>query len=374
MLEYIKHKKAKKSQPQSPESKSPVLSPADEQFLEQIVSREETPPPLPERHSDHIAEDLTGNAEQEVTENRELQPEEGHSPEKAEQAEKKTEGRGDVKKGNKKWSFLQRKFSKKDKKKAAEVQADTTEEQDISIALEKLNLAAEGNSAFSPSKETRELVQKFTVILKDLVNGVPTAYDDLVKFFDDSSSEIQKSYSKMPSFLQKLVSSLPTKLKTTLAPELLAVAAESQGLHPAEAATAGTGGVLKAAAGKAGVAIPTLKELVTKPSAIVGMLKAIMNVLKLRWPAFIGTNVLWSLGLMVLLFVLWYCHKRGKEVRLEREKSEDDAREKEIMEDGKPSETAPTEVATTTTAPGNGGETQHETPTQQGENKSTSAV
>merc|ERR1711939_346319 len=53
--------------------------------------------------------------------------------------------------------------------------------------------------------------------------------------------------------------------------------------------------------------------------AVVSMLKAIMNALKLRWPAFMGTNVLLSLGLFVLLFVFWYCHKRGREVRLERE-------------------------------------------------------
>jgi hypothetical protein len=47
-----------------------------------------------------------------------------------------------------------------------------------------------------------------------------------------------------------------------------------------------------------------------------------MNALKVRWPAFMGTNVIWSLALFLLLFVLWYCHKRGKEERLEREKSE----------------------------------------------------
>ncbi len=40
-----------------------------------------------------------------------------------------------------------------------------------------------------------------------------------------------------------------------------------------------------------------LAELVTKPGAVIGMLKSIMNALKLRWPAFIGTNVIWSLAL-----------------------------------------------------------------------------
>jgi hypothetical protein len=40
-----------------------------------------------------------------------------------------------------------------------------------------------------------------------------------------------------------------------------------------------------------------LKDLVTKPGAVVSLLKAIMNALKLRWPAFMGTNVLLSLAL-----------------------------------------------------------------------------
>ena len=40
-----------------------------------------------------------------------------------------------------------------------------------------------------------------------------------------------------------------------------------------------------------------LQELITKPGAIVTMLKAIMNALKLRWPAFIGTNVIWSVAI-----------------------------------------------------------------------------
>ncbi|KAH0542673.1 hypothetical protein FGG08_002906 [Glutinoglossum americanum] len=379
MLDYLKHK-AKRHQAEPPQSKSPLLSPTDEQFLELIVPHDETPPPLPERHPDRPTGASTGGAEQVVTENRELQPEEDVAP------EKKGEGEVKAKKEHKRWSILQKSFSKKGKKKAAEAQADapvtpgegksgihelqraspltsplsaSTEEHDITIALEKLNLSAEGTSAFSLSKETRELVQRFTVILKDLVNGVPTAYDDLVKLLDDSSSQLQNTYHKMPSYLQKLVTSLPSKL-SSLAPEALAMAAESQGAATTAAATsttagsASTGGLGAAAAVKAGLQIPSLKELVTKPGAVVGMLKAIMNVLKLRWPAFIGTNVLWSLGLFVLLFVFWYCHKRGKEVRLEREKSEagDDAPAGAGDAAGEPlPRDSPTAAATATATP-----------------------
>jgi len=51
------------------------------------------------------------------------------------------------------------------------------------------------------------------------------------------------------------------------------------------------------------------------------MLRSILNFLKLRFPlAITGTNVLMSLAVFLLLFVFWYCHKRGREVRLETEK------------------------------------------------------
>ena len=129
------------------------------------------------------------------------------------------------------------------------------------------------------------------MILKDLVNGVPTAYDDLVHLLDDSQGTLAKSYDHLPSFLQKLITQLPTKLTGSLAPELLAVATEAQGLGTA------TAGASFGAAAKSFLKPTSLKDLVTKPGAVVGLLKTIMNALKLRWPAFMGTNVLLSLGL-----------------------------------------------------------------------------
>lgn len=196
------------------------------------------------------------------------------------------------------------------------------EKDDLTRVLDDLNLSARNNTAFSLSAESAELVSTFTVVLKDLVNGVPTAVNDLTSLLDDSDGKLAKNYEKLPKSLKKLVTQLPEKLSSTLAPELLAVAAEAQGLSKDDAAK-GDGG-LKGAAKR--LLMPkSLSDLVTKPGAIVGMLKGIMNALKLRWPAFIGTNVIWSVALFLLLFVLWYCHKRGKEVRLEREKSEQDA-------------------------------------------------
>lgn len=124
------------------------------------------------------------------------------------------------------------------------------------------------------------------------MNGVPTAYDDLVNLLDDSQGTLQKSYEHLPSFLKKLITQLPEKMQGHLAPELLAVAAEAQVLNAGTASKGGLGG-----AAKDFFKIGSLKDLVTKPGAVVGLLKTILNALKLRWPAFMGTNVLLSLAL-----------------------------------------------------------------------------
>ncbi|KAK1977402.1 hypothetical protein LZ30DRAFT_601336 [Colletotrichum cereale] len=189
------------------------------------------------------------------------------------------------------------------------------EQDDLSRVLEDLNISARNNKAIPLSAESSELVGKFTLVLKDLVNGVPTAVDDLRNLVEDRDGTLKKSFDKLPSSMQKLVTSLPDKFTASLGPEVLAAAAKSQGINAAEVSAAEG---IKGAAKK--MFTPTsFADLVSKPGAVVGMLKTIVNALKLRWPAFIGTNVIWSVALFLLLFVLWYCHKRGREERIKRE-------------------------------------------------------
>ena len=134
---------------------------------------------------------------------------------------------------------------------------------------------------------------RFKFVLKDLVNGVPTAYGDLESLLTNSEDQIQRGYEHLPSFLQKLIKQLPSKVTQSVGPEMLAATAEKHGLHSKYTDHAAH------AAEKMGVKVrvPSLKDLVTKPGAVAGMLKAIMNFLKLRFPAFLGMNVLYSLAL-----------------------------------------------------------------------------
>ncbi len=159
----------------------------------------------------------------------------------------------------------------------------------MTTLLDKLNLAAVNNRVFSISSESREILEKFNLILKDLINGVPTAYDDLESLLTNSENQLQRSYSHLPSFVQKLIQTLPSKMTGSLVPEMLAAAAEKQGLYSSK--------MDEASEKKKGPGIPSLKDLVTKPGAVAGMLKTIMNFLKLRFPAFLGMNVLWGLAL-----------------------------------------------------------------------------
>ena len=99
----------------------------------------------------------------------------------------------------------------------------------------------------------------------------------------------------MPSFIQNLVEKLPEKFTSHLGPEVMAMAAEKAKVGT-EAAGAAAGPALK-------LKVPSLKELVMKRGALIGMLRSIMTFLRTRFPAVLGLNVLWSMALFRTLLV-----------------------------------------------------------------------
>ncbi|KAL4810000.1 hypothetical protein BDV18DRAFT_130090 [Aspergillus unguis] len=243
-------------------------------------------------------------------------------------ASAKAEGRSkSPEKKRRPWSMMWKKSDKKAPEtqspepattsKSADPNETKQENEDMTEILDKLNLAADNNRVFSISDETQELLRKFKLIFKDLINGVPTAYHDLEMLLTNGNRQLQDTYSNLPGFLQKLIEKLPERWTESLAPEMIAVAAERASKSGVNVENVGKAA---AAANKMGIQVPSLKELVGKPAAIVGMLRSIMAFLRARFPAVLGMNVLWSLALFILLFVLWYCHKRGREVRLENER------------------------------------------------------
>lgn len=272
----------------------PVLTDDDELFFERITSEsgysdeDGKRPPLPPRV---LTPDISWESDtDDASKNDFVVDGKGKGEGKGKAGEEEKKG--------KRFSFLVRKTGNNNKDSleptnlAVPLAEEEREKDDISRILEDLNLSARNNKTFSLSKDSAELVGSFNVVLKDLVNGVPTAAGDLKRLLDDHDGILAKNYEKLPKSMQKIVTTLPTKITGSLAPELLAVAAESQGLR---GASASQGGIKEQAKN---LLLPkSLSDLLTKPGAIVGMLKAIMNALKTRWPAFIGTNVIWSIAL-----------------------------------------------------------------------------
>ncbi|KAI1360568.1 hypothetical protein F5Y08DRAFT_331482 [Xylaria arbuscula] len=319
---------------------TPVLDREDEKFLERLTSGEpptpsdvnedETPPPLPPRVKTPVI-DIDSESDAASTASKDLPTsKESKEKEKGKGKQQDASTTGDHNKP-KRFSFRRNNKSKSsspsnnaepndlkpDHLAVPSTSEASKEKTDLARVLDDLDLSAKNNRAFSLSSESADMARRFTQVLKDLVNGVPTAYGDLTALLDDRDGALARTFDKLPTSLKKLVAQLPEKLTSSLAPELLAVAAEAQGLSAEEGKNAGG---LKGAA-KSFLTPANLHDLVTRPGALVGLLKGIVNALKTRFPAFVGTNVLWSLAVFLLLSMLWYCYKRGREVRLEREAS-----------------------------------------------------
>jgi hypothetical protein len=179
--------------------------------------------------------------------------------------------------------------------KSAEMTEAEKEQQDLTKILEELNLSAVNNRVFSFSKESEELLSKFTLVLKDIVNGAPTAYNDLEKLFTDYDAQLKKMYGGLPPFLQNLVKGLPAKLTASLGPEFLAAQAEKPGFDAKQRAAGSSSGKRSKIPGIP--TIPSLKQLVTAQGAVATALRSILNFLKFRFPALAGgTNMLMSLA------------------------------------------------------------------------------
>ena len=301
--------------------RAPLLNDDDEQFLERLISHDdddtdETRPPLPPRPK---TPDLTWDSDSDSVQARDITTTAVAEP-------------------SKKPSRLSRLFHRKTTSTTLTVPPKVPPKEaerewsDLTRMLAHIGITPSSTSttpnASSPDaattttlaapEEVSSLLQQFLLILKDIMRGVPTAVDDLIKLLEGKNDALNKGFEKLPGPMQKLVIQLPKKLTSTLAPEVLAAAAEAQGLSAKAGESDGEGGLARFLMPK------NLADLVITPAIVKSMLKAIVNALKLRWPAFVGTSVLWSTAVVLLLFVLWYCYKRGKEERerLEREEKE----------------------------------------------------
>ncbi|KAH9826451.1 hypothetical protein Tdes44962_MAKER03444 [Teratosphaeria destructans] len=213
------------------------------------------------------------------------------------------------------------------------------QEREVSVLLDNLNMSSINNRVFSFSDETHKIYERFAQVLKDTMEGGPTAYEDMEKLMKDAGPTLERQFQSMPPFVQTLVKSLPAKLGTTLGPELMVAVSEKPGADmktklgagskqgaTASGSTTSTGEKSKEreASGKAKQkrTIPGLKSILSKEGAVATMLRNILNFLRVRFPFLASTtNVVMSLAVFILMLVFWYCHKRGRESRLAREQA-----------------------------------------------------
>lgn len=185
------------------------------------------------------------------------------------------------------------------------------QEQEVSVLLDNLSLSSINNRVFSFSEESQKYYDRFTQVLKDTLNGAPTAYEDMDKLMKDAGPTLERNFASMPPFVQTLVKSLPAKLGSTLGPEILAASSEKPGndmqkrMAAAEKAKASGGDPsiqAKEEESKDGQQkkkrkIPGLKSLMSGEGMVASMLRNVVNFLQVRFPFLASTtNVVLSLA------------------------------------------------------------------------------
>ena len=192
MMEYFNSKIAKKHQDHAEKSEAPVLTDEDEAFLQRIAT-EGTPPPLPERPQDFaVAGETKGNDAQIALMSGAQNVPLPDVPDTPDGVMPAIEGEhGDKEKGKAKeakrpfsWSFLRRDSRDGRRKvtatdlhniaeglKAPDAKPNednvvtpheaSKEEEEMTVVLEQLNLAAVNNRVFSISKESQDLLKKY---------------------------------------------------------------------------------------------------------------------------------------------------------------------------------------------------------------------
>ncbi|QRW08284.1 hypothetical protein RhiLY_07283 [Ceratobasidium sp. AG-Ba] len=346
MIPYYAYKRYKKNQA----LKEAALDKKDEEFLEEVVQKS-PPAPVPPNPSitiDTIFDDNKTEWERE--------------------RDRKTEPWGQT---LKRWGALGRtgssnSVSKKDstlptpsssqpttpateelpansEATAKEAESELTKEQkELAEVLDSLDMQAGKQGTAFTTPVTRALLHRFTQILKDMVNGVPTAYNDLIEFLDASSTHLSQEWNSLPSSFQKLIRSLPLGIPPDVFAAMTAAAAAPTVGEPTTASAAGPSAPKPSAFAsklnpmsmftktnpQTGAQTRTLpkpsqiKDFLGTGGGIATLLRTILTFLRTKFPMLAGTSALMSMGLSILMLLLWYCHKRGREERLAREAAE----------------------------------------------------
>ena len=181
------------------------------------------------------------------------------------------------------------------------------QEREVSVLLDNLNMSTINNRVFALSADTQKIYERFALVLKDTINGVPTAYDDMDKLMREAGPQLEKQFKSMPPFVQTLVKSLPAKIGAAVGPEFL-VAASSRKPED-DIKVAGEDGNKtsgRASSGKKKRKIPGIKALMSRKGALMGILRGAVEFIETRFPFLASaTNVVLSLAVFSKIILLF---------------------------------------------------------------------
>lgn len=243
MMEYIAYKKFRKnrddkvkarqdakdeasraaSRSPAPSSGGPVLTDDDELFFERLTSEDGysdeagNRPPLPPRVK---TPDYAWDSDTDGGDSSAQGLGKGKGKDKGDIADSKDASDDNKKLNRSRFSFWVRRPTTGKNLEPTDAAIPLAEEEreknDLSRVLDDLNLSARNNKTISLSKDSQELVSKFTVVLKDLVNGVPTATTDLKHLLEDHDGTLARNYEKLPGSMVSLTPLLASRDRTLL--------------------------------------------------------------------------------------------------------------------------------------------------------------
>lgn len=152
------------------------------------------------------------------------------------------------------------------------------------------------------SFDSSKLVKDFNLVVKDIGRGAPAAYGDLEKLIVTNNSHLESIFDRLPTRMQKASKVLAKSMVKNASKN------KTSGKHDVPATT--------------DKSLPGFMKILD-----TGMLLSLLS--KLRLPAALPAAALTptamaSLGAFVVLCSLWYCFKRGREIRLQDDETIND--------------------------------------------------
>jgi len=77
------------------------------------------------------------------------------------------------------------------------------QEKEVSVLLDRLDMSSVNNRVFALSADTQRYYERFAQALRDTIEGVPTAYDDMEQLMRDAGPTLERQFKAMPPLCRR---------------------------------------------------------------------------------------------------------------------------------------------------------------------------